>query len=203
MNAYCKNNPITCVDPTGTITLYQAQQSLVNSTGWHGYSLSDIILAYKMGYGSSDEAPFLTAKASVAPYTSIIFGSIKTTSYNGWKIRIDSANTNTNTQKHIHIQGFKKEYAQNIDGSPHDGSKGSPPNSVKKYLKKQGYWDWDANQRKYDESHIDLNEYYNSMKTLYDNNGTTVVMPIDPSMNGVPVAPGYFPGFGYNPGIIY
>jgi len=50
----------------------------------------------------------------------------------GWYWRIDTGNTNTKTQDHIVIQKGKFKYAQNIDGSPHDGSTGSPPNSVKK-----------------------------------------------------------------------
>ena len=38
--------------------------------------------------------------------------------------RIDAANTNTNTQKHIHVYFDGEQlYAINVDGTPHDGSK--------------------------------------------------------------------------------
>lgn len=60
----------------------------------------------------------------------------------GWQVYEHPENTNSNTKKHIHIKKGKYSYAQNEDGSPHDGSTGSPPKSVKEYLKKSG-WDWD------------------------------------------------------------
>ena len=68
---------------------------------------------------------------------------------NGWKYRIDPANTNTKTKRHIHIYNGKESYAQNDDGSPHDGSKGSPNNSVKKEVKEKSNWDWDSKEKSY------------------------------------------------------
>ena len=55
----------------------------------------------------------------------------------------------TGTKRHIHIIKGTKYYSQNIDGSPHDGSTGSPPKSVRDYLKDKGIWDWDENERGY------------------------------------------------------
>jgi RHS repeat-associated protein len=67
---------------------------------------------------------------------------------NGWWARIDHGNPGTGTKAHIHIYKGDKDYAQNDDGSPHDNSKGSPPNLVKYKLKtesiKSRRWDWDA-----------------------------------------------------------
>ena len=202
MNAYCGNNPINCYDPTGTITLREAQRLLISDQPV-SFNMEDIILAYKMGYGPNDEEPFLSAKASM----SIAFGSIRTTSYKGWNWRIDAADTSTNTRRHIHIKGYGKEYIQNIDGSPHDKSRssGSPPNTLKKYLKKEGIWDWDANQKKYENSQVNLNNEFKSMQTLYGCNGTSVmVMPIDPSIPVVSLPSiYYFFSFGYSPCILY
>ena len=70
----------------------------------------------------------------------------------GWKYRIDSTNSNTKSKRHIHIYKGKEIYSQNDDGSPHDGSTGSPPNSVKKELKEKSGWDWDAKEKDYQES---------------------------------------------------
>ena len=43
----------------------------------------------------------------------------------------------------IHVENKGEKYSQNKDGSPHDGSTGSPPKKVKKALKKVANWDWD------------------------------------------------------------
>ena len=76
--------------------------------------------------------------------------------YHGWTIYIDSKNTSTNTERHIAIEKGTEYYAQQETGKPHDkhkNSQGGPPNSIKKYLKEEGIWDWDANAQKY-EDHI-------------------------------------------------
>lgn len=54
--------------------------------------------------------------------------------------RIDSANTNTQTQKHIHVYFDGKQiYAINADGSPHDGSKYRISKIDQKFLASQGF----------------------------------------------------------------
>lgn len=63
------------------------------------------------------------------------------TTRSGWEIRFDSGNTNTKTQNHVHVTKGKKWYAQNEDGSPHDGSQGSPPDKVKEDIFKKSGWD--------------------------------------------------------------
>ena len=54
--------------------------------------------------------------------------------------RIDPANTNTMTQKHIHVF-FNGEqiYAMNVDGTPHDGSKCVLSKKDQEFLKKMGF----------------------------------------------------------------
>lgn len=39
-----------------------------------------------------------------------------------------------------------ESYSQNDDGSPHDGSKGSPPNSILEDIKNRFNWDWGKKQ---------------------------------------------------------
>ena len=62
----------------------------------------------------------------------------------GWQGRIER-NTSGNNSGKKHIYNGKESYSQNEDGSPHDGSKGSPPKAVKKKLKELKGWDLDAN----------------------------------------------------------
>ena len=54
--------------------------------------------------------------------------------------RIDPANTNTQTQKHIHVYFDGKQlYAMNIDGTPHDGSKYRLSKSDMRFLASLGF----------------------------------------------------------------
>ncbi|MFD2117640.1 RHS repeat-associated core domain-containing protein, partial [Paenibacillus yanchengensis] len=64
----------------------------------------------------------------------------------GWTYRKDPADTSTDTEKHIHVNGPNgKHWSKNASGSIHDkksNSPGSPPNWVQKELKKRQKWDW-------------------------------------------------------------
>ena len=91
--AYCNNNPVMYIDPTGQYSV------------WNDLS-------------------------------------------GGWKYRIDKATPFV--KRHIHVEKDGESYSQNDDGSPHDGTTGSPPNSIKKELKKNGTWDWDKNAEEYE-----------------------------------------------------
>jgi RHS repeat-associated protein len=70
----------------------------------------------------------------------------------GWKYRYEAGNPN-NPGEHEHMHVFttngSQEYSQNDDGSPKDKPKEgtSPPNRVKKELKKKTGWDWDAKEK--------------------------------------------------------
>lgn len=94
---------------------------------------------------------------------------------NQWEYHIHSYNSSTNTQRHIHIESGNKKYAQREDGKPHDGSKGSPPNSVKKILKQEGIWDWNANADK--QRIVDPNDLAERYNFLPDNYGGFVPVP--------------------------
>ena len=71
----------------------------------------------------------------------------------GWYYRIDSQETSTQTQRHIHIWNEKKvEYIQNEDGSPHDkhkGQKGKIPNWLNKKIKQKAGWDYNKNRKSF------------------------------------------------------
>jgi RHS repeat-associated protein len=168
MHSYCDNNPVGNADPMGTITWYQMQLSVVN--GDHLYTVIDVTKAQKAGYGPDDEIP----NTFPMPNLSIAYGSIRDGNYRGWEWRIDTSNSGTRTQTHIHIAKFDEKYSQNIDGSPHDGSTGSPPNSLKKHLKKNNIWDWDANQNKFDN---------NSKKNVVGYGDDGMPLPISPVDN--------------------
>ena len=58
MNAYCRNNPIMCVDPTGAVTWLEGQKMLASGTNI--FDITAITKAQLMGYGPNDEVPFLT-----------------------------------------------------------------------------------------------------------------------------------------------
>lgn len=68
----------------------------------------------------------------------------------GWKACIDSENVQNGTQRHVHIVKGSKSYSQNDDGSPHDknkNSRGKPPKSVLKNLKKKMKWDYEKKEK--------------------------------------------------------
>ena len=73
----------------------------------------------------------------------------------GWKACIDSENVQNGTQRHVHIVKGSKSYSQNDDGSPHDknkNSRGKPPKSVLKNLKKKMKWDYEKKEKNFFES---------------------------------------------------
>lgn len=59
--------------------------------------------------------------------------------------RQDAANTNTQTQRHLHVYaklngGGKELYSVNLDGSGHDGSSGTPISSANAdFFRSKGY----------------------------------------------------------------
>ena len=171
MHSYCRNNPIIYADPTGTTTLYQLLENLAFSETCN-YNIDFITQLQKAGYDWNDEITFIF-NYNVLP---VAFGSVKVTNYKGWSWRIDVSEY---SKTHIHIFKGNKKYSQNIDGSPHDGSTGSPPNSVKKYLKEQNIWDWDANKNPYEFQQNELSENFEMMQLMSQYH--FVGMPVDVS----------------------
>ena len=169
MNAYCGNNPVNFSDPTG--------QYKVCPIHGDSYSQPNCVYCHPSYQTTLDNyVRYQTVKneerLKLGPPTpwniTIAHGRIKTdTTNSGWYWRIDTGNTNTKTQDHIVIQKGKFKYAQNIDGSPHDGSTGSPPNSVKKELKNKGIWDWDEKASDWNSKHIYFDDYYRNNPMIY------------------------------------
>lgn len=96
-------------------------------------------------------------------------------SYGQWKWEIHTRHT-TNGQRHIHITDGNKEYVQNDDGSPRDGSSGRPSNKIRKHLKEKGKWDWDAKEKAYNEKQEEDNS--NSFSLDFSNVGDVVIFTI-------------------------
>jgi RHS repeat-associated protein len=146
---YCYNSPITFHDPSGlkTIALRSTIEEMGGTVSWNNQTRTATVNlggqsvyvydgdkngSYIAGNGKmyTDDAWLLSALA----YT---FDLGK-----GWTGRIEQHGVGGGYQKHVVlIDKHGNEYAQNIDGSPHDSS-GSPPNSVRKELKKKIGWDW-------------------------------------------------------------
>ena len=143
MFAYCLNNPANLVDPYGNCP-YNGTIADFHRLD-HGLPSLDCTCDSYVVPGYSDDS----GKIAVGPIGGVeIHGSYG--KINGWDYRIDNADTTTGVKKHIHIFQGKKIYSQCVDGQPHDGSTGSPPNSVKKVLKKNGVWDWDKKAKQYE-----------------------------------------------------
>ena len=90
---------------------------------------------------------------------------------NGWKGRIErNTSGNNEGKKHVHVYNGKESYSQNEDGSPHDGSTGTPPKKIRKKLNNAKGWDWDSKE----------NDWLNKIvikKTEYENGGYIVTYP--------------------------
>ena len=173
MNAYCGNNPVNNVDPNGTCYLGSKWMVMgpVPGASYYCYKCGGCDPAVypnaPKGSSSPSKKKPSTIEQTTMPNTAVAYGSMTGTTKSGWYWRIDSENTSTLTQRHIVIQKGKFKYAQNFDGKPHDGSQGSPPNTVKKELKEKGIWDWDAKDAEWKSKHIDLNDYYANDPIMY------------------------------------
>ena len=139
MFAYCENNPVNYFDPIGQWKLWNKFKTKVKKF------LNDFISDYNL---ESNDIVAVTSSAAIVTNKNIDIGK-------GWKARLDTADQNSKTQTHIHVEKGNLKYSQNEDGSKHDGhsTKGSPPNSVKKKIKKQLGWDWDGNLQKFQSEH--------------------------------------------------
>ena len=144
---YCGSNPINRVDPSG---LYWIGDVTGKRYDYIGCVTRAEIERYEGGMQNityySDQESSVSTVPRIGPLGSIYY------KINGWDIRIDQANTNSNTQRHIHFTHGTTKYSQNIDGSPHDGTKGSPPKKLLKQVKEKGIWDWEANRASWEKS---------------------------------------------------
>ena len=126
---YCSNNPINYVDPTGYFNLWN--------------SVKNFFKSFINDYQSPESVNAVDAVSGAAP-------AVAGTLYDlgkGYTARIEPGHV-PQDQRHVHIIKKGKEVAnQNDNGTPHHANKnkkGEPPASIKKELKKQTGWDWDA-----------------------------------------------------------
>ena len=130
MYFYCANNPIHRTDPSGKHFFDTPLSTAALQT---------------MSQTQRDE--YYTA---LNAYRMAIAGSITIELSKGWTARIDPKNDAKGEQRHIHIERRGEEYSQNVDGSPHKGSKGKPDKTVRKEVLKKMGWDWDKKAKSYD-----------------------------------------------------
>jgi len=72
----------------------------------------------------------------------------------GWYCRIDGEDTNSSTQRHIHIwnEHDGTSYAQNDDGGPHDkghNEKGKLPKWLQKQIESKTGWDYNGKRKSF------------------------------------------------------
>ncbi len=130
--AYCSNNPVNMVDPTGHCPCSYAKYYGTVYKGEHFYD-------------SLNCPPKPVQKVDRKPMTIVGSGS------NRWNIIKHPPHTTKNLP-HIHIDDKSngKKYAQNSDGSPHDGNTNQPSNGIKRELRSKYGWDWDKKKAAYD-----------------------------------------------------
>lgn len=103
MSAYCGNNPINFYDPTGT------KECPIHHEYW-----DPTCTICRPDYVKVLEKQKLK-KSNGTSTISVALGSVKDSSYKGWTWRVDSPNTNTKTERHIHITNGIKSFAQNYE----------------------------------------------------------------------------------------
>ena len=151
---YCGGNPIKFIDPSGLeyVPLRSTIESLGGSVTWHnGSRTAEIWLDGQLAYASNMDSngSYISSEGIMFCDANWLFSALAVTFDlgKGWTGRIErDASGGNHGRKHVHVYNGKESYAQNEDGSPHDGSKGSPPNSVKKELKNKKSWDWEAKE---------------------------------------------------------
>ena len=94
-----------------------------------------------------------TASFSYMKYVTqlvLLMGGVNVELSAGWKYHIEAERSSARTNRHIHVWKNGEMYAQNVDGSPRDGSSGDPPNSVRKELYQKTGWDWNKKKQSYE-----------------------------------------------------
>ena len=146
MFAYCENNPVNYGDPTGNAWVPFHKNTFSNQP-----PPLPIPRVSPASPKKPSKTPAELLAAALAALGAIGSGSGQTYELGkGWTARIDSGNTRKGTQRHIVVEKGSQVYKQNKDGSPHDGNKGDPPNTIKKVIKEKMKWDWDKKAKSWE-----------------------------------------------------
>ena len=185
--AYCGNNPVMFVDPWGLANKYVPLRKTMDQLGgsviWdnnnnHAYAgLNGKTATFYAGDENGSyikDGTMYVNDDMLYTLLSITFDLGK-----GWRGRIERDSSGSNDgRKHVHIFKNKESYAQNDDGSPHDGSTGSPPSSVLNNLKKQRGWDWTAKENSWIKKiQVKMDESL-TKRIIYPNGKIVIVYPI-------------------------
>jgi len=108
----------------------------------------------------------------------------------GWTARLEKG-LGSGKDYHMHVDRGGTHYAQNNDGTGHDGSSGNPPGWVQKGLKKQTGWDWgtvDANKvMRYFDPDTGISYYYDIEWGRYRSTTDSGIIPFSVSPTwGIP-----------------
>ncbi len=151
---YCSGNPIAFIDPWGLadIALRSTIEGLGGTVEWNNNNKTATIYLDGQSvavYAGDKNGSYIDENGRMHTDDAWLFTALAYTFDlgKGWTGRIEQHGTGNGYQKHVVLTDrYGTEYAQNIDGSPHDKG-GSPPNSIKKKLKSQEGWDWNQKDK--------------------------------------------------------
>jgi RHS repeat-associated protein len=195
--AYCYNNPTAFIDPSGLkiIALRSTIEKLGGVVSWDDES--KVATAYLDGQSvrvnAGDSNGSFLSNGKMYTDDAWIFAALGSTFSlgKGWTGRIERGTAGNDYQRHVHIYNGKQQWAQNEDGSPHDGgsnSPGSPPNSTLKNLNKQKDWDWKRKEKDW-LNKIETGTDYDGYHFVFYPSGRTVTIYKPESYSFMPYSP--------------